>query len=309
MGVQLNAIDDHNQPYVRAVEEFNLMAYYMSKNPFYQHLPPLWYAMGYGFRTRNALKVLKDTTMKIIRQRADIFEDERRNGLAEGKRHKNFLDLLLSVREESKYSFEDLSDEVDTFMFAGHDTTSHAVAWTTWCLATNASAQEKLYAELDTRFGDSDRDITMEDLKELKYLNNCIKESMRVFAPVPFVQRELRNEMEIGGKMVPKGTTIGILPLVLHHNHKVYPNHDEFDPDNFLPERVASRHTYDYIPFSAGPRNCIGQKFANLEIKTTLAHIFRRYKLSTDYKMHDNGRGVETVLRPVLGIPVRISRR
>ncbi|KAH7714860.1 CYP4BF1 protein [Aphelenchoides avenae] len=309
MGVQLNALDDPNQPYVRAVEEFNVLAQYIAKNPFYRLLPPLWYAMGYGFRTRRALKVLKDTSMKIIRQRAEIFEDERRNGLADTKKHKTFLDLLLSMREESKYSFDELREEVDTFMFAGHDTTSHAIAWSTWCLATNPAVQEKLYEELNAHFGDSDRDITVQDLKELRYLNNCINESMRVFSPVPLIQRELRKEMEIGGKLVPEGATIGILPLVIHHNHKVYPNHDEFDPDNFLPERVAKRHTYDFIPFSAGPRNCIGQKFAQMEIKTTLAHIFRRYKLTTDAKMHDNGRGVETVLRPVLGIPVRVSRR
>ncbi|KAH7711106.1 CYP4BF1 protein, partial [Aphelenchoides avenae] len=261
----------------------------------------------------------------IIRQRAEIFEDERRNGLADTKKHKTFLDLLLSMREESKYSFDELREEVDTFMFAGHDTTSHAIAWSTWCLATNPAVQEKLYEELNAHFGDSDRDVTVQDLKELRYLNNCINEAMRVFSPVPLIQRELRKDMEIGGKLVPEGATIGILPLVIHHNHKVrqtqvlvwesfvpiqvYPQHDEFDPDNFLPERVAKRHTYDFIPFSAGPRNCIGQKFAQMEIKTTLAHVFRRYKLTTDAKMHDNGRGVETVLRPVLGIPVRVSRR
>lgn len=80
----------------------------------------------------------------------------------------------------------------------GHDTTSHAIAWSTWCLATNPAVQEKLYEELNAHFGDSDRDITVQDLKELRYLNNCINESMRVFSPVPLIQRELRKEMEIG---------------------------------------------------------------------------------------------------------------
>lgn len=101
-------------------------------------------------------------------------------------------------------STENSGFSVSCIASLGHDTTSHAIAWTTWCLATNPAVQEKLYEELNAHFGDYDRDITVQDLKELKYLDNCIKESMRVFSPVPVIMRELRNPMVIGGSAVLK---------------------------------------------------------------------------------------------------------
>lgn len=105
--------------------------------------------------------------------------------------------------------------------FAGHDTTAHAVCWTMWCLATHPESQEKIYNELIDAFGNSDTDFKTNRLKELKYLDMVFKESMRLFAPVPFFQRELKTDQEIGGHLIPKNTTLSLSPFLIHRNPKV----------------------------------------------------------------------------------------
>ena len=101
---------------------------------------------------------------------------------------------------------------------------------------------------------------------------------------------------------------------------KVYPRHREFDPENFSPERQTARHAFDFVPFSAGPSNCIGlwpftcflmvsfvgQKFALLELKVLLAHVLRRFCFTAEVPFHDNRPGLEAILRPELGVPVQI---
>ncbi|EPB77297.1 unspecific monooxygenase [Ancylostoma ceylanicum] len=227
----------------------------------------------------------------------------------EGDKKKAFLDLLLDVQAEGNLSYEDIREEVDTFMFEGHDTTSSSMGWTLWFLAHNPKCQKKVQEEMDEIFGSSDRSCTSDDLKQMKYLEKCIKESLRLRPPVPNFTRKVENDIEIDGTTLPKGCSIMVSPYMIHSNPTVYENPSEFDPERFSEENIQKRHPYAYIPFSAGPRNCIGQKFAMLEEKTVLSWFFRRYSISSSVAQDDNLPLPEIILKPSLGFPVVVMSR
>ncbi|KAK5971630.1 Unspecific monooxygenase, partial [Trichostrongylus colubriformis] len=266
------------------------------------------YASSYGFEYDRHLKVVTDFTRKlqVINER---IADRGDGKPIDRNEKKAFLDLLLDVQAEGDLSYEDIREEVDTFMFEGHDTTASSMGWTLWCISCHPEIQKKLHDEMDEIFGSSDRSCTAEDLKSMKYLEKCIKESLRLRPPVPNFTRKLEHDVDIDGVMIPKGCSILITPAMIHGNPKVYKDPYVFDPERFSEENIQKRHPYAYIPFSAGPRNCIGQKFALLEEKTVLSWFFRRYSISSRLPMEANMPLPEIILKPSLGFPVVLSKR
>ena len=137
--------------------------------------------------------------------------------------------------------------------------------------------------ELDEVFGDSDRPCTTQDVAELKYLECCIKETLRLYPSVPAVMRYITEDILVGNKAftypsvsflyanswlsggykIPAGVSVALMIYGMHHNPKIYPNPEVYNPERFLPENAVDRHPYAFIPFSAGPRNCIGNIIAN----------------------------------------------
>ncbi|EFO98880.1 hypothetical protein CRE_19660 [Caenorhabditis remanei] len=150
---------------------------------------------------------------------------------------------------------------------------------------------------------------TRGDVNKLNYLELAMKESKRLFPPVPVFQRHLQKDMVIDGHTIPAGANITIAPVVLHDNHLVYSNPELFDPDRFLPEETAKRHSYDFIPFSAGIKNCIGQKFAVLNEKVLISHLIRSFKIEPMLKFRETRPCFEVVSKPSRGIPVKLTKR
>lgn len=191
----------------------------------------------------------------------DLDVENEENDIGEKKRLA-FLDLLLeSAQNGALISDKEIKEQVDTIMFEGHDTTAAGSSFFLSLMGVHQDIQEKVYKELHGIFGDSDRPATFQDTLEMKYLERCLMETLRMYPPVPIIARQLKEDLKMasGDYTIPAGATVAVATYKLHRNAAVYPNPTKFDPDNFLPERQANRHYYAFVPFSAGPRSCVGE--------------------------------------------------
>lgn len=118
-----------------------------------------------------------------------------------------------------------------------------------------------MHQELDSIFEDDpNRSVTIQDLTQMEYLDRVLKEVLRCYCFVPYIYRELQEDLDIGGLKLPKGVTVNISLYDMLHDAEQFPEPFRFDPDRFLPEQYSTRHPYAFAPFSAGPRNCLGNR-------------------------------------------------
>nr|CAD7414734.1 unnamed protein product [Timema cristinae] len=166
-------------------------------------------------------------------------------------------------------------------MLAGQESVATAVTLTLFLLAKHPEVLRRVLDEVDTVLGELPNVPTLGALRKLCYTEQCIKEALRLYPSVPIVARTLSEDVSMGKVTLPKGCQMIITPYATHRIPHIYPNPEKFDPDRFLPENMRGRHPYAYIPFSAGPRICIGYKFAMLEMKMLLGEILRKYHVTT----------------------------
>lgn len=190
--------------------------------------------------------MLEECKSDILKDKEDLSGD----GDIKGKRRLAFLDMLLiSQMEGMSLTDDEIREEVDNFMFAGHDTVSSAIAFTLHLLSQHPNIQKQAYEEVLA---------AMRDGKEsMPYLEAVIKESLRISAIVPFFSRQVTEDFNVGSLTVPKGVNIVVLAYMVHRDERYYSQPEKFDPTRFLQDNNDS-HPYSFVPFSAGPRNCIG---------------------------------------------------
>ncbi|XP_050362594.1 cytochrome P450 4g15-like [Nymphalis io] len=255
------------------------------------------------------VKTLADTVFKGYRDDLD-FNDENDVG---AKKRLAFLDLMIESAQNgtNKITDHEIKEEVDTIMFEGHDTTAAGSSFVLCLLGIHQDIQARVYDELYGIFGDSDRPATFEDTLQMKYLERVILESLRMYPPVPIIARKLKRDVKIATKnyVLPAGATVVIGQFQIHRNPKYYANPTVFNPDNFLPENTQNRHYYSYIPFSAGPRSCVGRKYAILKLKILLSTILRNYKMVSDLTEDQFVLQADIILKRSDGFRVQIEPR
>ncbi|KAI8775217.1 poly [ADP-ribose] polymerase 3 [Biomphalaria glabrata] len=296
-------------PYVQAVNQLSELMVARFFQPWL-HSDWLYFLTPSGRKFKKHCDFVHRVAEDIINKRKESIKSE---GLPNTNRSNrkclDFLDILLTARDENGQGLSDaeIRDEVDTFLFEGHDTTASAISWALYSIAEHEDVQRRIKEELEELMATKDSsDILWDDLPRLPYLTMVIKEAMRLHSPVPFIQRELTVDTEIDGRIAPAGTMVSIVLYNCHHNPTVWEDSLRFDPDRFLPENSKDRNSYAFVPFSAGPRNCIGQNFAMDEIKIVLARILSKFNIRLDPN-HKVAKSESIVMRAENDIQLLVS--
>jgi cytochrome P450 len=265
---------------------------------------PPWIPTPANVRFRRAQKVIDGLVMRIIAERRAEAASGRPSGEGDA-RHDDLLGMLMEVKDETtgeSMSDQQLKDELVTLVLAGHETTANALAFAMYLLSSYPEVARRVRDEADAVLGT--RDPELADLPKLTYAKAVMEEAMRLFPPAWVVERDALEADEVGGLAIPKGGTVAVSPFVLHRHPALWENPEGFDPERFLKPDPA-RHKLAYMPFGAGPRLCIGNAFAMMEMQIVLPMIVRRMRA----ELEPNARvelDPSVTLRPKHGVPMRL---
>ncbi|XP_035108567.1 cytochrome P450 4A11-like [Callithrix jacchus] len=236
-----------------------------------------------GRWNHNSCQLTHQYTDRVIQLRKACLQEQGELEKVRGKRHLDFLDIFLLAKMENGNSLsdKDIHAEVDTFMFEGHDTTASRVSWVLYILATHPKHQQRFQEEIQGLLGDGASITWPCLLDKMPYTTMCIKEALRFYPPVPSIGRELRTPITFpDGRSLPKGITAMLSIYGLHHNTKVWPNPEVFDPSRFA--LGSAQHSHAFLPFSGGAKNCIRKQFAMNKLKVATALTLLHFELVPD---------------------------
>uniref|UniRef100_A0A3Q4HHW0 Cytochrome P450, family 4, subfamily F, polypeptide 3 n=1 Tax=Neolamprologus brichardi TaxID=32507 RepID=A0A3Q4HHW0_NEOBR len=280
---------ESSSEYVSAIVELSDLIIQRREKNILHHWDWIYWKTRQGERFKQALNTVHRFTRDVVEKRRTLLnqqrETETQSEIAPTAQKRNdFVDILLLTKDEDGQGLtdEEIQAEANTFMFAGHDTTASAICWTLYNLARHEHYQEICRQEvMDLLEGRDGQEIQWEDLSNLPFTTMCIKESLRLHSPVQAVTRSYTQDMVLpGNRTVPAGTICLVSIYGTHHNPTVWTNPHEFDPQRFDPSNKKSQTSHAFIPFSAGPRNCIGQKFAMVELRVVVALTLLRFRLT-----------------------------
>ncbi|GFS32396.1 cytochrome P450 4V2 [Nephila pilipes] len=306
LGTSIGALENNGAQYMNAIQKLSHLE--MARLVKFWEWNDFLFDFTSGREVKRLVKLLQDVTKSVIQEKKKQYLKGNKNDT--GKR-KAFMDLLLELHLETKeLSEEDITEEVNTFVTAGHETIATTITWALYFIGLYPDVQAKVHEELDAIFGDDvNTDVTENDLKYMKYLDCVLKETNRLYSVVPLIGRDLKEDANICGYTIPKNSTCIVLIYFLHRDKDVFPDPEKFDPDRFLPENFAKIPDYGYIPFSAGPRNCIGKNFANMEMKTIVSSILRNFTIESLDSRDKVLPIMEITLHPSIPIRMRIKPR
>lgn len=223
-------------------------------------------------RLKQSIAELDEIVYRMIEQR-------RRSG----EQLPDLLGMLLAAQDEDTGEGMDdkqLRDEVMTIFLAGHETTANNLTWTIYLLAEHPEIYGKLKAEVDQVL--EGRTPSADDYRALTYTRMVLDESLRLLPPAWAFGREPLEDDVIGGYAVPAGTSVIISPYVIHRHPDYWPDAEAFKPERFDPSVDSKRPKYAYLPFGGGPRQCIGNSFAQMEAVLVLAMLAQRFDFTLD---------------------------
>jgi cytochrome P450 len=258
---------------------------------------PEWVPTPVNLRLRRAIRELGQILDDILRERRQSTTT-----------HCDVLDRLLAAYQAIGHEDDHLlRDQMVTLFLAGHETTATALAWAWYLLAMNPRAEAELHREVDGALGGG-RLPTADDIEAMPYTRGVFAEAMRLYPPVWLIGREAVRDCEVGGFPVARGTTVLVSPWLIQRDPRWYADPGEFRPERWTDEFTDGLPRGAYVPFSGGPRVCVGMHFAKVEAALILAAVASRYRFELLPEPRVQPHPVIT-LRLRHGLPVRFRAR
>lgn len=309
--------------YRNAIEIAVEMILIRAINPFY------WFDCIFnktkdGKRSEKAQSVIRNFSAQLIEDKIEYHSNESDNNSNKVKDFASLLDYLVKIylnKEDEDHSnnekinfsisLDGVQEEVNTALFAGNESTASTIAWTLFLLGCNENAQQLVYQEIKQVFGEKGDNVqcSEESLKKLKFLECCIKESMRLCPSIHTITRKTPSDILLGGHVIPSGTVLSICIYYIHRNANYYPEPDVFKPERFLPENSVNRPKNSFIPFGFGHRQCLGQNMAMREIKILISQIVCRFQVQSCSKYEDIAAAFLGTLKSTTAVEMVFQRR
>jgi len=197
------------------------------------------------------------------------------------------LQLMLDAKNDTggeKIDNDDIQAQSLVFLLAGYETSSTTLGFVCYHLVTDTHVQDKLRAEIDQMCSGDEVSPSYDVLHKMEYLDMVINEALRMYPPAFVLQRDCNETCTIKGVTIPSGMPVMIPCYAIHHDPEIWSEPEKFDPERFTEAEKAKRHPYTFMPFGYGPHNCVGMRFALLEIKLTLVRLLKKYKLERTEK-------------------------
>ncbi|KAG8270533.1 hypothetical protein J6590_083705 [Homalodisca vitripennis] len=227
-----------------------------------------------------------------------------------GIKESNYKTLLdVSMDNPSVAGDEyDWRDERHTMLAAGSETVVSALSFLSLTLANHPDVQEKIYREILQKVEDPSN-VTLSDLRSLTYMEQTLMECMRLYPSVPAILRKVARNTKLSRFTLPANSRVLIPFYAMGRDEEQFPEPERFLPDRFSPDALSGRHPYAFLPFSGGPRNCIGKIYAMFLMKTIMVHLLTNYKLHSNVRMCDVELAIRIVLTTNTKLLIRFEKR
>ncbi|XP_076696182.1 cytochrome P450 3A9-like [Callospermophilus lateralis] len=274
-GVNVNSLNNPQDPFVKKAKNVlgsDVLQTFLLIIMLFPFLRPVFQALNVGRFSKSVLDFFKNAVMMMKQKR---LEDKEKHRI-------DFLQLMIdSQNSQDKEPYQGLSDleiaaQSIIFILAGYDTTSTTLSFIMHVLATHPDVQKKLQQEIDETLPNK-APVTYDVLFEMKYLDMVVNETLRLYPIIERIVRVCKKDVELNGVLIPKGTIVAIPTYSLHQNSTYWPEPEKFYPERFSKKNKDSINPYVYMPFGNGPRNCIGMRFALMNMKLALIRLLQNF--------------------------------
>lgn len=310
LGLPLEAESENNiESYLDNIDRLMVLTFERIKR-VWLHVYFICIHSEIGKKSLKYLREVNNYTDILVQKKRKIMQ-QYQNDSNEDTKIKTPLEFMI---EESKFSPDEIRQHLLAIITGSYDTSARALGYLFLMLASHPDIQDRVYEEIFNIYGDDDVEsnpVKYEDLQKLPYLDRVIKETLRLFPTLPYIARQASDDFDLDGYFIPKNCGVVINIFALHRDERIWPDPLKFDPDRFSNEAMSQRHSCDYIPFSYGPRNCIGRLYGVMSMKIVAVTFLRKYIIKKDQilPVKDIKLQMDILLKSVEPIKIGIERR